>query len=205
MGPRFLALPVALVARVLSRLGRGKKPAVGGQGLDELAVCPVLLGQAVSEVRESCAQQRVRDLGSADFTPTSAFEQPLSALDRVEHALVSLVQRRCGFDDACSGLVQRLLRTMCEGVHADIPDTEHFDDEIRPRVCVCVVRVHCVVSIRASRERTRAGRLPGSLSSRGRSLTSLRRSASSSRPLEISMQASVIRAAASSDWERTST
>ncbi|MEW2603211.1 hypothetical protein AB0894_05290 [Streptomyces sp. NPDC047916] len=110
---------MALVARVFIRLGRGKKPAVGGQGLDELAVCPVLLGQAVSEVRESCAQQRVRDLGSADFTPTSAFEQPLSALDRVEHALVSLVQRRCGFYDACSGLVQRLLRTMCEGVHAE--------------------------------------------------------------------------------------
>ncbi|MEV7116136.1 hypothetical protein [Streptomyces anulatus] len=87
-----------------------------------------MLRQNVSEFGECGPQQRVRHLGAADFTATDAFEQPLRPPDRVQHALVSLVQRRRGFNDTRSGLVQRLPRTRREGGHADVPDTEHFDD-----------------------------------------------------------------------------
>lgn len=67
-------------------------------------------------------------------------------------------------------------------------------------------RVHSAASIRASSERTRVGSPPGSPPIQMRSAASSRTyAASSSRPLEISMQASVIREAASSDWESTST
>lgn len=69
-----------------------------------------------------------------------------------------------------------------------------------------IARVHSAASIRASSERTRVGSPPGSPPVQMWSAASSRMyAASSSRLLEISMQASVIREAASSDWESTST
>ncbi len=69
-----------------------------------------------------------------------------------------------------------------------------------------IARVHSTASIRASSERTRVGSPPGSPPVQMWSAaSSTTYAASSSRPLEISMQASVIREAASSDWESTST
>lgn len=104
--------------------------------------------------------------------------------------------------DQTERIAQRTVVTQRPGVF----DTELLGDQVGTGPFGRVMRVHCAASIRASRERTRVGRLPGPSPIQTWSVASSRTyAASSSRPLEISMQASVIRVAASSDWERTST
>ncbi|MCL6289166.1 hypothetical protein PV749_01760 [Streptomyces sp. ID03-2B] len=96
------------------------KALVRGDGLDELGVGAILLGEEFSELRDRCPQDRVRNAGAAEFAAPDGFEEPERILGRDRHECVSLVQLVRGFDHLSRGSVQRIAGAMRGVEHADV-------------------------------------------------------------------------------------
>lgn len=134
---------------------------VRGHGLVQLLECRTPAGGEQIDLRTCGAQNSVPAAQASAVAPPEGLKKLDRGLGGAGQLAVQLVDIASGLGDRPADEVKRVAGRMVVAQPPGVLDTELLGDQVRAGPFRHVMGVHSAASIRASRERTRVGRLSG--------------------------------------------